>query len=381
MRLEYYLFKRKSSPYYQVRIEGKDISVLKLQEKLGLNFRTIKPTSRAAATRIVDEYLKHFGYHKHDGLAAIQYLKSFWTENSAYIRQIRARGKSITEEYIDSSRAAVVRFCEFLANQRVSRIEDITPKTINDFLLKVKDSGLSGRRCNAILQAIAVPLSAYYTGKGEPGRSPAKLVKKFPEDKKARKLWTPDEVRDLFADPGHWINDRVMAANLLAAVTGMRRGEICGLLAEDIGPDFINVCHNWQGKLVEPKWGSVRMVPVPAKVVKLLLSIYEKNPWGTSFVFWGARRGIPLSGREILRGLKLAMEHINIDEETARKRNLNFHAWRHWYNSMLRGSLPEHELRALTGHSSEKMTDRYTQAQLTAEMRKAVDGLAGIINN
>lgn len=281
MRREYYLFKRKASPFYQVRIDGKDYSVSKLQEKLDSNFRLIKPTSRAAAGRIVDEYLKRFGYLLGEGQAAIEYLKVFWTRNSDYVRQIQARGKSITEDYLASSNAAVVRFCTFLAKSRILRIEDITPKSINEFLVQVRESGLSGRRCNAILQAISVPLTTYYRGRGEPEHSPARLVKRFPEDKKARKLWTPEEVRTLFADPGLWINERVMAANLLAAVSGMRRGEICGLLAEDIGPDFINVCHNWQGKIVEPKWGSVRMVPVPAKVITLLQSIYEQNPFYT----------------------------------------------------------------------------------------------------
>lgn len=374
MRREYYLFKRKSSPYYQVRIDGKDYSVLKLQEKLDGIFLQIKPTSKAAAGRIVDEYLKRFGLAGKQ--VAIEYLESFWTENSEYIRQIWARGKTISEDYLSDNHAAVKRFCAFLSQFRISNIADITPQILNRFILQLKESGLSGRRCNGILQAIAVPLNTYYKGRGEPERSPARLVNKFPEERKARKLWTPDEVRELFADPGHWINERVMAANLLAAVTGMRRGEICGLLIGDIGQDYINVCHNWQGKLVEPKWGSKRMVPVPVRVVDLLTTIHKQNPWKTDFVFWGARRDQPLSGREILRGLKLAMEQVGIDDKS---RNLSFHAWRHWYNSMLRGNLPEHELRALTGHSSEKMTDRYTQVQLTEDMRKAVANLASFL--
>jgi integrase len=55
-------------------------------------------------------------------------------------------------------------------------------------------------------------------------------------------------------------------------------------------------------------------------------------------------------------------------------RGLGFHAWRHWYNSMLRGQVPDHALRALTGHRSEAMTDHYTE--ITAEQRSAVAALA-----
>ena len=51
-------------------------------------------------------------------------------------------------------------------------------------------------------------------------------------------------------------------------------------------------------------------------------------------------------------------------------RNLSFHAWRHFYNTMLRGHIPDYALRKLTGHQNEEMTDRYSA--ITEEQKNAV---------
>ena len=68
---------------------------------------------------------------------------------------------------------------------------------------------------------------------------------------------------------------------------------------------------------------------------------------------------------------------LGISEEDRRARGLTFHSWRHWYNSMLRGKVADHTLRALTGHKSEAMTDNYTE--ITADQRAAVGVLAGLL--
>ncbi len=382
MRQGYYLFKRKNSPYYQVKIGEKKISISTLHRKLGADWERLKPTSKAVAQKIVQEYIARFGGLNIYTDTIKDYLRSFWTNESDYVRQKRARGSRISDAYLEDNNKLVKRFTEYLENYFPGlSISDLSPHIINSYLLKQKESGISGRRCNAILQAISVPLTAYYKGLGILDRNPAKLIQKFPEDKKERRLWTPGEVRLLFKDPAIWRNERVYMANMLAAVSGMRRGEISGLLIDDLGPDYINVRHNWQsGKIVSPKWGSERMVPIPEEIITRLFSIYSQNPWGNQFVFWGGRRHLPLSGHEMLCSLKEAMERIGITSQAAAARGLSFHAWRHWYNTMLRGRLKDYELRSLTGHSSEKMTNHYTHTEITTDIRKAVNELADIIN-
>jgi integrase len=65
---------------------------------------------------------------------------------------------------------------------------------------------------------------------------------------------------------------------------------------------------------------------------------------------------------------------MKIPDAERRRRGLTFHSWRYWYNSMLRGRVPDHALRALTGHHSEAMTERYTE--ITADQRREIARLA-----
>lgn len=363
MRAPYYLYKR--GKVYYCQIGAKRLSVAKLQEAIAPELRGIKPTSKAAAAKIVETYIAKFGSFG-SGDSAAEYLSTFWTDNSTYIKGLRERGRNVSAAYIRDNAAAIRRFVLFLESLRIGEINEIEPRHIEAFILQVKESGASGRRCNGILQSIAVPLNYYWSSKGSPALSPARQIKKFPEKPKGRTLWTPDEVRALFADPSVWLNTRVMHANLLAAISGMRRGEISGLLIDDLNEDSIHVRHNWQGgKLVQPKWGSERLIPVPRKMIARLVEQYDQNPWANGYVFWGPHRNRPLGGREFLNGLVMAMEKAGISKAEAQQRGLNFHAWRHWYNTMLRGRLQDHELRALTGHSSEKMTERYTHVTTT----------------
>ena len=69
-----------------------------------------------------------------------------------------------------------------------------------------------------------------------------------------------------------------------------------------------------------------------------------------------------------------ACEKIGITPEERKRRKLNFHAWRHFYNTNIRPYVPDYQLRMLTGHTSEAMTERYTE--ITTEQRRAVAKIA-----
>jgi integrase len=100
----------------------------------------------------------------------------------------------------------------------------------------------------------------------------------------------------------------------------------------------------------------------------------KNNPWGDGFAIWGDSRGKPLSESIILRHFYEGLAGIGITPEERKRRKLNFHAWRHFYNSNIRPFVPDYQLRMLTGHSSATMTDRYTE--VTVEQRKAIAKIA-----
>ncbi len=56
----------------------------------------------------------------------------------------------------------------------------------------------------------------------------------------------------------------------------------------------------------------------------------------------------------------MALTTVGISEYRRKELNITFHSWRHTFNSLMRGNIPDSKLRRLTGHRSEEMTEHYT---------------------
>jgi len=77
-------------------------------------------------------------------------------------------------------------------------------------------------------------------------------------------------------------------------------------------------------------------------------------------IFFGNDRKSPIRGELVLKELYRAFENIGISAEERKSRNITFHSWRHFYNSLLRGKIHDAKLRRLTGHRTLEMTEHYT---------------------
>ena len=304
------------------------------------------------------------------------YLSGFWAAGGEYEKSKAARGRKLSAAYAANSRGAITGHVIPWLDDRHPRLplEHVTAGILEALLMHLHGK-VSARRANSIYQAVTVALSEAHR-LGRIRENPARKVPRLAEAHSAREILTPAEARAFFALP--WAEARFLAVNLLAATTGMRMGECLGLRVEcihsDPSGDWIDVCGNWQAGegMKTPKWGRPRAVPCPKKTVELLHSL--PNPWADGFVFAGDRAGRPLSKRKVENAFNAAIVEIKIPDAERRRRGLTFHSWRHWYNSMLRGKVPDHALRAMTGHRDETMTDRYTE--ITEEQRKAVKKVA-----
>ena len=305
------------------------------------------------------------------------YLTGFWAEEGEYVRDQTLRGKKPSRAYLYNNRLNVANHvAPWLTASRRAKLTiiQVTPADLKDLLRAMIDKGRSPRTANAVFQSVSVPLGVYWLNAGHPESNPARLVAKLAEKTPAREILTLTEARAFFAL--HFADARVKLVNMLAASTGLRAGECVGLQMGDIqrsGDHWeIEVKHNWQrGEgIKQPKAGSFGRVPLPAKVAEQLEELGHRNPWGNSFVFWGMRKTEPMSVRFVDLAFAEACRRIGISDEERGNRRLTFHAWRHWYNSRLRGQMPDHVLRQLTRHRSEAMTERYTE--ITEEQRQAV---------
>jgi integrase len=158
----------------------------------------------------------------------------------------------------------------------------------------------------------------------------------------------------------------------LSAYTGMRLGEVRALRSEQIrivneqfGIITIDRAVNDYAGEKSTKGKRTRQVPVPRHLCDELIEMAKKNPHkGDTRVFWSSSsEKNPIASNYVLLHLYKALASIGIKEKDRVARNLNFHSLRHTFNSSLRGRVTEKSLRAVVGHESEAMTDRYTHEQ------------------
>jgi len=347
----------------------------KLIRGLGEKARHLSPTRKSEVDAAARMALAE-GLPLRSAETLLGYLEGFWLPGSAYILKREARDRHLSKRYTETLAAQIARYVKpYLEAKGKARlpISRMTASLLEGLIQWMRSEGKSATLINQVRKAVAVPIAEAWRN-GLIVANPAAQVEKLPEKKPRREILSLEEVRAFFSC--RWTDRRYLAANLLAATTGMRLGEVRGLQTEDIRPGYIHVCRNWQDGegLKAPKWGSVRDVPLPARTEAMLRELAGANPWRNAFVFWGNLRDRPISATMIERSYKLTLDAIGIPEAERRRRKLSFHAWRHWYNSMMRGKVEDHILRRLTGHTNEAMTERYTA--LPAETIQKVGELA-----
>jgi integrase len=287
------------------------------------------------------------------------YLKGFWDwDKSIYIHsKLMRRPNSIGKAYVRASTAYIERYavCFF----RKARRSEILTRDLEAFLLHLRQTtSLSPRSINAVYDAVAIPIREAFRI-GEIENDPSRAVRKLWMPQKEKGIPSTAEVAKLSAL--EWPDPRVACAFKVAAICGLRLGEIRALCRDAIGDETITVKYSYSvvDGLKSPKNGRVRVVPVPAFLHDELLSLAKKSPHHEDWIFWGNVSGKPLDGKVITTGFYTAMARIGIDEDARKKRNITFHSLRHFCNSILRGALPDEKLRQLTGHIDRSMTDRY----------------------
>jgi integrase len=198
-------------------------------------------------------------------------------------------------------------------------------------------------------------------------KNPAVGIGKLKEHKRKRSIFTFKEVKSLFSNSAVdavWGGDRRhFTLNLLAASTGMRLGECLALQRQHVHERYVNIVQNWDKKygFKEPKWGSARQIPIPERTSCELRSLICFSPYQEPWHFVFTENGTsPFSHSTALRTLYRAIENIGISHDQRIERNLCFHSWRHFFNSIMRGKIHDAKLRQLTGHRTQAMTETYT---------------------
>lgn len=289
-----------------------------------------------------------------------------------YLREKVADGYHASKAYAEARRHYLVD--HLIPQFGHYALAELTPAMFRDFKMRLHDEGrFKPATINKIIGTARIMLT-YAFRMGEMESNPVAPVKDLKENTRERGILTlaelaalfgPDSLKTIWND-----NPKHYALNLLAASTGMRLGECQALQVQAIDPlGFIYVCRSWDDTygLGAPKWGSRRFVPIPTKTagaINELLSFYRwGEPQPTDFVFWGRAREMPLTKTAILKQMKAALDRIGIKEPDRAQRNIVFHSYRHGWNTLMRGKIPDEQLRRVVGHKTIDMSNTYDHAR------------------
>jgi integrase len=233
-------------------------------------------------------------------------------------------------------------------------IIELTVGNLKDWMLWLANEGRSNQTIDKALLAIKVPVREG-VAREDLKHDPTKNVTQPTFTYQEKGVLNQHEVKSLVET----FTDRdTLVAVLLGALCGMREGEVRGLRHEDIKDGEIHIKNNFQdieGGDKNPKNNSFRSVPLPSGLEKDIGT-------GAGYIFPNKNaKDKPRCAGYFRNRFIRAMEEIGISKDEQKRRNLSFHSLRHTFITLGRlGGIPDPIIRALVGHKSASMTERYS---------------------
>jgi integrase len=299
------------------------------------------------------------------------YLRNFWDyDASPYIKEKLRKKHGIHRNYTAGQKLIIEKYWASFFHDTL--LGEITRQDIENFINDLADKNLSASRKNTILKAGTIPLRWAFA-KETISKDVTKGIVWFSGDEKERRILSPEIARLLFRV--RWRDERSMLANMLAAVTGLRAGEIRALRVRDIGPECLYIRHSWNhmDRLKTTKNNEERVVELPFPfLMGALLRLAKRNPHGMntdSYIFWAKiSPDKPMEDILLLTGLRDALVKTGMSRESAA--GYVFHGWRHFFTAYMRDKLNRKLLKSQTGHKTDPMLDHYGDHLLAGDQEK-----------
>lgn len=289
-----------------------------------------------------------------------EFCKNFWDYDTCpYIQDKLARGQRYSKMLAHTNQARLEKYVlPYFGNKLVI---EITERQIQNWLIDLKRKGVAtSGTLNAVLGNFRIVLSEAVK-QGLTDINVAQTVKPLSNsDAKERGCFTKEQIDMLFSSV--WKDERVKYGCKIAATTGMRMGEVLALRKEqvDFKNNTITVSNSFSASegLKCTKNGKTRVVPITEDIKQYLLNY----PIDSGY-FFSNNKVNPVNPDYLLDGLYEQLDKLGIDHK---KNNLSFHSFRHYVNTYLLSSGVNPEVvRAIIGHSDERMTANYLHIEKT----------------
>ena len=372
---------RDGIPQKKTAVRVQDLSLRDMAKKINNRGETNKLLSELQKMGLVKNFILNDTPQAED---FVSFLTTFWDwETSPYIREKLRKNHGIHKRYCRLNAQAVNLYWKPYFEKRV--LGEITETDIDAFIDFMGEKPISSSRKNAVIKAGTIALHWAFN-KNKIPKDPANGHILYTGEERKRIILTPASAAAVFR--ARWENSRAKLANMIAAVTGMRSGEIIALRFQDLGQDCLYVQNSWNrvDGLKPPKNNESRIVELPfPDLVYELFEQAKRNPWGVSpesFVFWSEfKADRPMQPDLFVIGLRSALRQIGFVEEDVKK--YLFHGWRHFYTSYMINRLDKKLLKSQTGHRTDEMLAHYadhrTEGDRELIQRHEREAFAGLL--
>lgn len=369
-------------PAKSTRIRGKETGKY-VSDSIGNRKPIISRRREAVAWAFA--YLQNGGVVTKERVTFAGYADGFFGFGGAYIKEKRMRGHSVSDAQLKNQQGYIKHFLTpFFGSIRLTKID---AKMIAGFQRRLLDGDyptaegrepkpLHGGTVNHVSTALGIVLR-HAERDGLIQSCPT--IERVAQRSAERGVLSPTEVKKLFAL--EWNDYRYKVANMLAATTGLRRGEILALRRCDIRKDHLRITGSWDDGFQRRKGTKTerpRNVPITPEILDHLIDMMRMSPFRgpETYVFYSERVDRPMPAKGAQMALYEALKAIKIDEEKRKARGLTFHSWRHYFNSwLINAGVPIEKVQSITGHSTRAMSEHYYHADDYADVIKIQQGL------
>jgi len=271
---------------------------------------------------------------------------------------------------------SVGRLYVFTVLPRAKWLHKVTPGDWQRVIDRMAEHGLSKKTCKNTRGLIGTFLN--YARRQRWGIDPlekgdVRLPARAPVKKKI--ILQPDDLRVLFSDPcieryGRRTQSFFIHAWRFIALTGLRRGELCGLRNEDVSGEIVTVNRsiNHFGEETAGKTENAKRtfvipqlaVAVLAEQRAMLAARGITSPW-----LFPDENGERLDSNHLFRKWSTYRDQHGI--------KTGLHELRHTFISMLKNDIPEQQMKRIVGHSRNMDTFGVYGHEVDGELEEAAD--------
>lgn len=311
-------------------------------------------------------------------------------DTSPWIEKERKRGRSLGEDHLENYERVFRLYISHL-------IDGMTIRTLSKDDVRRIISGLeslSPDNFNKSLDCLNI-VCRYAVQEGDLEKNPVEEIGirhriAHPKEKEITTMEETDSflsVMERNAKADIPFAKAAYFCTLLIVNAGIRNEEIQALRPDSFKPSrdpdyvLVDISTAWDESRhkLKPTTKSKkgRFTAITKSFYEALMNYHNKNPYGTEWILWSAKTGLPISTRCMNNHIHKAMEEIGISRKAQKVRGLSFYAMRHVMITEKKGELSEDEedrliaLMKSVGHESKAINEHYTHLDESRALEKA----------